>query len=285
MGNFGTKNFAYAYYDESFQDVSLDFHHHTQNEIVFATEGRCIFNISGKETVIGKNQILLISALEHHSTQMLEFPYRRYVFVSSMDICSEYIHDPVLATAFTGVHRRSGAVSLDPALAEEMERHFKTLVAETGIHHKKWEDRCAAILTDILILLYRSHPELFVQEKNRKQLSIIFSIKNYLDQHYNEELDLDVIAQKFYISKYYLSHQFKNITGYGFKNYIQLLRINRAKIFLQSTDLSVNEICIRIGYDNINYFIRLFKEKENITPHQYRKLFIDRNGGPVGPEH
>lgn len=283
MGSFGTKDFAYAYYDESFHDVSLGVHHHTQNEIVFATEGQCVFDISGKKTTIGKNQILLISALEHHSTRMLEFPYRRYVFVSSMDLCSEYIHDPVLATAFIGIHKRAGAVSLDPELAGEIERYFKILVAETESHDKKWETRCAAILTDILILLYRAHPELFLQEKNQKQLNIIFSIKNYLDQHYNEDLDLDVIAQKFFISKYYLSHQFKNMTGYGFKNYIQLLRINKAKIFLQGTDLSVNEICTRIGYDNINYFIRLFKEKEGITPYQYRKLLTDHNDNPDEP--
>jgi YesN/AraC family two-component response regulator len=276
-GTLSTHDFARAYYDESFQENSLGKHHHTQNEMVFVKEGQCVFDIAGKQHIIKKNQILLISALENHSTRVQEIPYRRYVFVSSMDLCSEYINDPVLSSAFIRSNKHHGAIELSKDLADEIEFRFKTLVLETTNQNDKWKERCAGILFDILILLYRSNPDLFLQEKNQKNLHVIFQIKDYLDQHYSEPLDLEVIAQKFYINKYYLSHQFKELIGYGFKRYIQLIRINKAKIFLQSTNLSVNEICSKVGYNNINYFIRLFKEKEELTPYQYRKLYFKGN--------
>lgn len=271
-GSIRPQDSAYAYYDESLENVSLGMHHHTQNEMVFVREGRCLFEISGKPYCIEKNQILLISALENHLTRVLDVPYRRYVFVSSMDLCSEYIHDPILASAFICSRMHHGAVSLPADMAGVIERHLETLVNETANREQKWEERCAGIQFDILVLLYRAHPQLFLQEKDQKDINVIFSIKDYVDHHYNEDLNLDNMASKFFISKYYLSHQFKNLIGYGFKNYIQLLRINKAKILLQSTDFSLNDISSRVGYDNINYFIRIFKEKEEMTPHQYRKM-------------
>lgn len=274
---------AYAYYDESFQKVSLGVHHHTQNEMIFVKEGSCVFTITGRPYVIKAGQILLISALENHSTQVLEVPYRRYVFVSSMHLCSDYIHDQVLESAYIFSHQQQGAVTLSPRLAEEIERDFKVLVSETADRMQKWEERSAGILFDILIQLYRMDPSLFLQETNQKNLNLIFSIKDYLDKHFDEPLNLETIAQKFFISKYYLSHQFKKIIGYGFRNYIQLLRIHKAKVLLQSTNISVNEICCRVGYDNINYFIHLFKEEEGLTPFQYHKLYFSRGNDPQGP--
>ena len=270
----GAKEFAHAYYDESYQNVSLTGHRHTQDEMVFVKEGQCVFDIAGEAHVIRKNQLLMISALENHSTRVLETPYRRYVFVSSMDLCSEYIRDPVLATAFIRSGHQRGVIDLGPDLSDELESHFKLLVSETEKKDKKWKERCAGVLFDILILLYRKNPSMFSIEKDLKDLNVIFSIKDYIDHHYEDPLDLDTVARDFFINKYYLSHQFKEIIGYGFKKYIQLIRINKAKILLQNTNLSVNEICSKVGYDNINYFIRLFKEKEEITPYQYHKLYF-----------
>jgi AraC-like DNA-binding protein len=273
-GNIRSQEFAHAYYDESFQKVSLKKHHHTQNEMVFVKSGECSFDFSEGSYTVSKNQILLISALDNHSAHVLAAPYKRYVFVSSMDLCSEYINDPVLASAFIRCSQQRGAIDLPPELADELEEHFKVLVLETSKQREKWKERCAGILFDILILLYRNSTELFLIDKNSKDLNVIFAIKEYIDHHYSEPLNLDAVAGKFFINKYYLSHQFKEFMGYGFKKYIQLIRINKAKIMLQNTNLSINEISIRIGYDNINYFIRLFKEKEELTPYQYRKLYF-----------
>lgn len=277
-GTIRSKDFAHAYYDESSRNVALTRHHHTQNEIVFVKEGQSTFDISGESYIIRKNQILLISALENHSTHSICTPYHRYVFVSSMDLCSEYIHDPIMASAFIRSNHQRGVIDLTQEAADEIERYFKLLVSETANHEVKWKERCAVILFDILILLYRSNPEMFLVEKNSEDLNVIFTIKDYIDHHYSEPLSLDTVAQNFFINKYYLSHQFKEIIGYGFKKYIQLIRINKAKILLQNTNLTVNEICTKIGYDNINYFIRLFKEKEEVTPYQYHKMYFKNNG-------
>lgn len=278
-GTIHLKDFAHAYYDESNHNTPLTRHHHTQNEIIFVKEGQCTFDISGEAYTIKKNQIVLISALENHSTHSIHTPYHRYVFVSSMNLCSDYIHDPIMASAFVRSNHRLGVFDLTPETANEIEGYFKILVSETAGHNVKWKERCAATLFNILILLYRSNPEAFAMKKNPEDLNIIFAIKDYIDHNYNQPLSLEMVAESFYINKYYLSHQFKEIIGYGFKKYIQLIRINKAKILLQNTNFTVSEISTKIGYDNVNYFIRLFKEKEDMTPYQYHKMFFKHISG------
>lgn len=264
--------FANAYYDESNQKKVLEKHHHTENEMVFVKEGKCVFDISGEKYTIKKNQLLLISELENHSTEIISTPYHRYIFMSSMELSSAYTNDPLLKSAFIRCQRQ-GPIDLTDELAEEIEKRFEVLVNETEMKKDKWKERCSLIQYDILILIYRHCPYLFINENTNKSLDIILSIKEYIDQHYYEDISLDSISQQFFINKYYLSHQFKEMMGYGFKKYLQLVRINNAKILLKTTDLSIHEICTAIGYDNTNYFIRLFKEREEITPYQYRKMF------------
>ena len=63
-----------------------------------------------------------------------------------------------------------------------------------------------------------------------------------------------------------LSLAFKEIVGISFKEYLVLFRLTEAKKLLLSSDLSISDIAEKVGYVNVNNFIRIFKEKENITP-------------------
>lgn len=87
-------------------------------------------------------------------------------------------------------------------------------------------------------------------------------------------MTLDSVASFFYISKYYLSRVFKEVTGYGYKEYVLLYRLNQAKKMLESTNIPVLEISGLVGFKNVNHFIRVFRIHENTTPLQYRKAFI-----------
>lgn len=91
----------------------------------------------------------------------------------------------------------------------------------------------------------------------------------YLRRHYNEEIDLDLLAKEFNVSKYHLQRTFKQAFGVSPAKYLTNIRINRAKQLLRGTALSVNEISEQIGMEP-SYFIQLFKSFENETPGHYR---------------
>ena len=98
---------------------------------------------------------------------------------------------------------------------------------------------------------------------------------NYLEEHLSEEISLDKMCDHLKVSKFYLSHIFKEQLGYSPYEYLITTRLSTAKAMLRSTDKSVSEIAELCGFNKCSHFIQLFKKREAITPLQYRKYFLE----------
>ncbi len=90
----------------------------------------------------------------------------------------------------------------------------------------------------------------------------------YVQQNYQNRITLDGIAQQFYMSKYYLCHVFKDVTGFGLNEYIINLRILKARELLRQ-NLSVQQVGEIVGFSNNSHFIRTFKAMVGVSPGQY----------------
>lgn len=101
--------------------------------------------------------------------------------------------------------------------------------------------------------------------------SYIRNMRKYMDQYYMEDLSLDSLAERFNISKYHMSREFKKYTGITPNDYIINRRINHAKELLLETDQSIAAIAETVGVNNPNHFLYLFKNKEGMTPSAFRK--------------
>ncbi|MFI2856184.1 response regulator [Paenibacillus sp. JSM ZJ436] len=95
---------------------------------------------------------------------------------------------------------------------------------------------------------------------------------DYMKVHYNEELTLEKIAFQLGLSPNYCSSLIKSTLKKGFAEYLTELRIDQARYLLANTDLKVFEIADKVGYRNIYYFSKLFKQTTGVTPTQYRGL-------------
>lgn len=98
-------------------------------------------------------------------------------------------------------------------------------------------------------------------------------VKDYIDQHYKEKIFLDQLAELFYINKFYLTRVFKQQYGLSINNYIQMLRITHAKHLLRFSTLSVEEIGRECGIEDGNYFSRVFKKIEEVSPGEFRRMW------------
>ena len=96
------------------------------------------------------------------------------------------------------------------------------------------------------------------------------AVKDYIDENYQEQLSLQNLANRFYINKEYLTKLFKETYGYTVNGYISHVRISRAKELLRFTDMTVSEIGYAVGIADENYFSRVFKRVEGISPSKYR---------------
>ncbi len=77
-------------------------------------------------------------------------------------------------------------------------------------------------------------------------------------------------AKMLNITVSHFCHLFKQLTGMTFSNYVNYLRIKKAETLLRNTNMTITEIAISIGYNDVAYFSRIFKKQKNISPSEYR---------------
>ena len=100
--------------------------------------------------------------------------------------------------------------------------------------------------------------------------NLIDQIKIYIRRNYSKNLTQEFIASLFYLNRSYLSQLFKKKTGEKFVDFLNDVRIEKAKELLTNTDKKMYSIAKAVGYDNTKYFFRIFKKRMGITPEQYR---------------
>ena len=101
--------------------------------------------------------------------------------------------------------------------------------------------------------------------------SVVGRVKEYINSHLSEEITRNSMAKIVYLNSDYLARLFKKETGQSLGAYLQDRRIHEAKKLLVQTNIQVNEIAQRVGYDNFSYFSHTFREKTGVTPNEYRK--------------
>lgn len=99
---------------------------------------------------------------------------------------------------------------------------------------------------------------------------VIEKVKVYIEKNYYKNITQDFISCLFYLNRSYLSTLFKKTTGQKFIDYLNTIRIKKAKEQLLATDKKMYLIAKSVGYDNTKYFFRIFKKFEGMTPEQYR---------------
>ncbi len=105
---------------------------------------------------------------------------------------------------------------------------------------------------------------------------LIDRIKDYIQNHFAENLTLAVLSELFYVSPVYLSRLFKRKTGTNFVEYLTALRMEKAKIFLADSNLKVYNVAEMVGYENPRYFARLFRESTGYVPQEYRAMLQEK---------
>ena len=95
-------------------------------------------------------------------------------------------------------------------------------------------------------------------------------IEQYIHFHYAKHLSLESIAEEFSLSSNYLSRSFKKKTGSGITDYINNVRIQKAKELLENPEIKIFHIAAQVGYSDEKYFSRVFKKTVGMSPLQYR---------------
>lgn len=110
-----------------------------------------------------------------------------------------------------------------------------------------------------------------IHTEERRNLRYSEQIMNWIEQHYQEEVNLDQLAAETHLSKSYVSRIFHQETGSRLVDYLTARRLRQACRLLVTTDMPVEQIGIAVGFPNASYFNQLFKRVLGTTPLKYRK--------------
>ena len=103
--------------------------------------------------------------------------------------------------------------------------------------------------------------------------------KQYMDLHYMDDIGVDTMARMFQVSANYFNKMFKQAYSISSKEYLINIRVGHAMEYLKNPALTIREAGIMVGYEDSNYFTRIFKKKTGMTPIEYRnKCFFQPDG-------
>ena len=144
------------------------------------------------------------------------------------------------------------------------------LSACSGFQHSENALDKISYLLGALLLLIRDNVY------NSKINPLALEIKHYILENYTERITLQEISERFHFSVSYCNSVFKKEMQKPIVDFLIEERMRKAKELMTYTDLALPEIALRVGYEDYNYFSRLFKKSTHFTPTQYRGRFAGK---------
>ena len=111
---------------------------------------------------------------------------------------------------------------------------------------------------------------------NESQISTVIGIRNYIENNYDQDLNLDLIAHMRYVSKFHMIRIFKRYYGFTPHQYLTTIRIQKAKEFLLAGK-SVSETCFLCGFESLSSFSGLFKRRTTFSPSAYKRAILEKS--------
>jgi AraC-like DNA-binding protein len=254
----------------------MNLHAHTMYEIYYFRKGKCTYLIGDQIYVLSSGDLILMHGLTLHCPNVdPEIEYSRTTIHFDPSYVANMIQKPFTLNVLKPFQElRNHRFHLQGEDKQHMEASLQTLELlykkqDTLSHH-----RFHTLFLDLLFMIYgycqkplEAKPE-FPSAKEHHVQSII----TYIEDHYQEDINLEEMAKSLHLSKFYLVKIFKEVTGITIFTYLHQRRINQAKVlFLLEKEKSVTAICYEIGFKHPAHFSRIFKQMVGCTPEKYRK--------------
>jgi len=253
-----------------------DDHYHDYYEIYYMLSGQRIYFIRDRSYSVEQGDLVFIHKHELHKTMHTGDSSHERIIIHFDDAMIGRLAGKHAGLLLTPFRQPSHIIRLPRQEQLAADQIMRRLLTEIRQQPDGYELFPPYALTELLLLAAR-----YTQQHEPAPLhhatpmhAKISEVIRYINAHFAEPLRLGGLAEHFFISPYYLSRMFKEMTGFTYSDYIILTRIKEAQRLLRESDTSITDIAAAVGFDNFSHFGKTFKKITRVSPRGYRKQYL-----------
>lgn len=250
------------------------FHWHDELELLIVVEGSIELKVGYEWLHLKRGDIMLINSDEIHSIKETDEKNKIVCVYMDCNVCYEKFSDFYEIVAIWTYKEAYEKLNLNRKAILDNVGYLATVLEEGSDKDKIMHGY--EMLLKSLVYCYRidiTNPDGTAFQVTDEKKDVIYRIIKYMYSNYDHKVNLQDISEKEYMSLFYLSHSFKDITGYSFRDWLNFVRVENAEKLLLNSSLSITEIAYQCGFSDVRYFNKHFVKWYKITPNKYRNLF------------
>lgn len=245
--------------DRRYSESTL--HYHTPYEIYYMKDGSCRYFIDDRSFDVEPGDVILIPKGVIHRTNYTSPVHSRLLINFTDEYVSPTILEGITSTRYLYRSRE---------ISKNIEELYKKVEREYSHPDDYTKEMLRCYTTEMISLILR-HPGEFEEATTGNNL--IDSIVRYIKKNYMSDIKLSGVAKMKSVSPEHLSRTFKACTGFGFNEYVTILRLRKAEEMIKSEpDKTISEIAYECGFNDGNYFSYKFKKMYGISPIKSRNV-------------
>lgn len=234
-------------------------HSHYFTEIFYIKSGAGYIRIENETIPVHSNSLVLIGAhVQHTEYSDQNTPLDYYVLgVEGLKINTKR------SVEYSIVYSASDSSAI--------RKCFESILYESNRKQEGYAEICQHYLAILLLLICRKDNVSYELVDTQSSSRECHNVKRYIETNYHEKITLDSLSEVCNLTKYYLSHKFKELYGKAPMSYLTEIRITAAKDLLTTTNYSMEEISNAVGFSSASYFSQAFQKACQMSPQEYRK--------------
>lgn len=244
-------------------------HWHNSVEIIYVLKGMVNISIDTDNYSIFENEIEIINTNESHRIHSDE-DNLVLIFHIDSSFLEKYYKDIYNIFFYTNTSKEDSQEGEEYLILKKL---LAEILCEMVQRQEDYDEEIESIVIKLLFHIINNFHYLISGEGDlsKEQFDRYHRISKYIFSNYNNNITLQDIAKKEFLSPDYLSHDFKNATGYSFTDLLNLTRVEEAMKLLLDSNMSLTEISEEVGFSHTRYLNKHFKNYYHLTPLQFRR--------------
>lgn len=254
-------------------------HWHEQMEFLFMVRGTAMIECNEQALQVGPGDLVVVNSTDLHHGVSLSDDLFYFAIIADLSLLHSQSVDALETKYITPMTQNQILFQHKISGNAEVNACVEALIHEYEQREFGYELAVKSYLYRLLVMLLRSYiARLLTPDEyrlRRRSLERFDPVYRYIEENYASPIQVEALAERVGLSRYHFSRLFKTLTNKTVSEYINFVRLRRSEQLLRHTSMSVSEIALATGFNDVYYFSRLFKACKSVSPSELRKRLAE----------